>query len=76
MNQTSIARSIQDYLKDLGKEEQEKVLEFAKSLSLHKIEGVHTSSFHGVAGSISMEDLESMRKAIEEDCEQVKTDEW
>jgi len=36
MNQISITRSNQRNLKDLGKEEQEKVIEFAKALSSHK----------------------------------------
>ena len=76
MNQISIARSIQHYLKDLGKEEQEKVLEFTKALSSKKNDGVRGSSLLAIAGGISPEDLESMLKAIDDDCENVMSDEW
>ena len=76
MNQTSIARSIQHYLKDLGKEQQEKVLEFTKALCSQQIIGVHGSALIDVACGISPEDLAVMRKVIETNCEQVNSDDW
>ena len=56
MNQISITRSNQRNLKDLGKEEQEKVIEFAKALSSHKNDGVVGCLMLAVAGGISSED--------------------
>ena len=52
---------------------QRRVLEFAHALATSEPKGVPGASLLRFAGTISKEDLDLMEKAIEEDCEKVRT---
>jgi hypothetical protein len=76
MNIQSIEQSISDYIKTLNIEEQKKILEFARNLSLSKSKGSKGKDLIGFVSSINKEDLSLMQKVIELDCEQVNDNEW
>ena len=50
---------------------QRQVLEFARSLDGRRLKGMPGKSLLSFAGSIPLEDLETMTQAIKEGCEQV-----
>jgi len=52
------------------------VLEFARTLAGSTIQGVPGWQLLRFAGAIPPDDIQLMRSAIEQDCEQVDTDEW
>lgn len=76
MNTQSIEKSISDYIKTLNIEEQKKILEFVRNLSLSKTKGSNGKDLISFASSINNEDLSLMQKAIDLDCEQVNDNEW
>ena len=55
---------------------QQQVLEFARSLADSPIQGVPGSQLLRFAGTIPLQDIELMRQAIAQDCEQVDLNEW
>ena len=55
---------------------QQQVLEFARSLTGSPIRGVPGSQLLRFAGTISLQDIELMREAIAQDCEQADLNEW
>lgn len=65
-------------LQQLGMVAQQKVLEFAKSLrkSPNDPSSANVDLVAQFAGSISMEDLQSMQRAIKDGCEMVDFNEW
>jgi hypothetical protein len=52
------------------------VLEFVRSLVKVEVRGTPGSQLLRFAGSIPSDDLQLMREAIEQDCEQIDVDEW
>ena len=52
------------------------VLEFVRSLIKTEVRGTPGHQLLRFAGSIPSDDLQVMRKAIEQDCERVDVDEW
>ena len=76
MNEMSLEQAISQYLKNLGAEEQQEVLEFARALFLSKHKGVPGQSLLSFAGSIDQKDAELMLQAIERDCEKITHDDW
>ncbi|NDJ22380.1 hypothetical protein GS682_12200 [Nostoc sp. B(2019)] len=52
------------------------VLEFARILTKSQVQGTPGQQLLRFAGSIPPDDLQLMREAIEQDCEQVDTSEW
>ncbi len=76
MNTQSIEQSISNYIKTLNVEEQKKILEFVRNLSLSKTKGSNGKDLISFASSINNEDLSLMQKAIDLDCEQVNDNEW
>jgi len=76
MNSVSFERTIVEYLKRLGVEEQRRVLEFARALSTSKLSGVAGEPLLSFGGSIDKKDLDLMQEVIEEGCEKVVADEW
>lgn len=55
---------------------QRQVLEFVRSLAKAEVRGTPGQQLLRFAGSISSDDLQLMREAIEQDCERVDIDEW
>ncbi|HMN47502.1 MAG TPA: hypothetical protein PKD67_00035 [Ignavibacteriaceae bacterium] len=76
MNTQSIEQSISNYIKTLNVEEQKKILEFVRNLSLSKTKGSNGKDLINFASYINDEDLSLMQKAIDLDCEQVNDNEW
>ncbi|MFQ5688016.1 MAG: hypothetical protein ACE5GV_15320 [Candidatus Scalindua sp.] len=60
----------------LGNGEQEAVLNFISSLITRKTKGVKGKSLLSFAGTIDSNDLEQMKRTIEEDCERVNLNDW
>jgi hypothetical protein len=55
---------------------QYRVLEFAQTLVGSQIHGIPGKQLLNFAGTISPTDIQLMREAIEQGCEQVDIDEW
>lgn len=75
MESSSIPDTVRECVEHLPGAEQARVLEYAKSLARPR-RGVPGKDLLKFAGTISLEDLEIMRLAIEEGCERVDPDEW
>ena len=73
---TPIVAKVVEQLRDLPQELQWRVLEFARALAQSTPRGVPGRQLLHLAGTISPEDAELMREAIERGCEQVDTNEW
>ena len=71
-----IIEKVVEQLETLPSSLQQQVLAFVEALKLHTLQGVPGHQLLEFAGSISEDDLQRMRQAIEEDCEQVDLDEW
>ncbi len=69
---------IDQEIQQLGIIAQQRVLEFAKSLRHHREndESATSSVVDQFVGSIALDDLELMRTAIEDGCEQVDVNGW
>jgi hypothetical protein len=65
-----------EQLKTLPQELQWRVLEFTRALAQSTPRGVPGRQLQHLAGTISAEDAELMRDAIERGCEQVDANEW
>ena len=72
----SLEADLHYQLEQLSTERQRQVLEFARSLVAHQLRGVPGKDLLRFAGAIHGDDLEIMRQAIEEGCEQVDLSEW
>jgi len=57
-------------------EQQQQVLEFARTLAATRIRGVPGKDLLRFAGTIAADDLAVMKQAIEAGCEQVDQNEW
>jgi len=57
-------------------EDQRKVLDLARALAERKTRGVRGRDLLPFTRGFSKEDLEVMRRAVEEDCERVDLSEW
>jgi len=57
-------------------EDQRKVLDLARKLAERKTRGVKGKDLLPFTMGFSKEDLEVMRRAVEEDCERVDLSEW
>ncbi|WP_059001923.1 hypothetical protein [Leptolyngbya sp. NIES-2104] len=73
---SSILDEVIEQLRRMPKNSQKRVLEFAKSLNHSTVQGVPGSQLLRFAGVIAPDDIALMRKAIEQDCEQVDMNEW
>ena len=74
-NPTTIQEIVQR-LENLSPRQQQEVLDFTMELSGELPEGTSIKEFIKFAGTIPLKDLEEMKQAIEEDCEQVHASEW
>ncbi|HBB35620.1 MAG TPA: hypothetical protein DDZ80_26895 [Cyanobacteria bacterium UBA8803] len=72
----SILEQVIEQLKVMPQDLQWQVLEFARTLAGSTIQGVPGWQLLRFAGAIPPDDIQLMREAIEQDCEQVDTDEW
>jgi hypothetical protein len=72
----SIIEEVVEQLKGMPQQLQWQVLEFVRTLGNAKVRGTPGQQLLRFAGSIPADDLQSMREAIEQDCEQVDVNEW
>ena len=73
---TPILDKLIEQLKIMPQDLQWRVLEFARTISGSTIQGVPGRQLLRFAGSIPPDDVQLMRQAIEQDCEQVDLDDW
>lgn len=73
---TSIIDRVLEQLKTLPHDLQLRVLEFTRALTLSTPRGVPGEQLLHFAGTIPPDDVQRMREAIEQGCEQVDTNEW
>ena len=71
----SIIDEVVEQLKAMPQDLQWQVLEFARTLKV-EIQGTPGRNLLPFAGSIPPDDLQLMREAIEQGCEQVDLNEW
>ncbi|NDJ17900.1 hypothetical protein [Myxacorys almedinensis] len=72
----SVIDEIIERLKVMPQHLQWQVLEFTRTLSRTKVRGIAGKQLLRFAGSIPPDDLQLIREAIEQDCEQVDVNEW
>ena len=72
----SIIDEVVGQLKVMPQHLQWQVLQFVRTLIKLEVRGVPGQQLLQFAGSIPSDDLQVMREAIEQDCEQVDIDEW
>lgn len=73
---TSILNEVVEQLRIMPQSLQQQVLDFARTLTDSTVQGVPGSQLLRFAGTIQASDLELMRQAIKQDCEQVDLNEW
>lgn len=73
---TPIIDKVIEQLRDLPQELQWRVLEFTRALAISSPRGVPGGQLLSFAGAISPDDVQLMREAIEQGCEQVDANEW
>ena len=72
----TVAEQVLEQLQALPPEHQRRVLDFARALAAPAPAGVPGKQLLRFAGTIPLDDLRRMARAIEEGCEQVNADEW
>jgi len=73
---TLVVEKVVEQLKELPYELQWRVLEFTRALALTAPRGVPGKQLLRFAGALPVSEVELMRRAIEQGCEQANTDEW
>ncbi len=73
---TLVIEKVVEQLKELPYELQWRVLEFTRALALTAPRGVPGKQLLRFAGALPVSEVELMRRAIEQGCEQANTDEW
>jgi hypothetical protein len=73
---TPVVDKVVEQLRDLPYELQWRVLEFTRALAVSVPHGVPGQQLLEFAGSIPPDDLQVMRQAIQDGCEQVDANEW
>lgn len=76
MVETSIERDFIEEIHKLDRQQQERVLEFARSLANVQSAGIPGKYLLGFAGTIDKEDLRAMARTIDKGCERVNRNEW
>lgn len=76
MEKSTTIQEIVQRSENLSPEQQQKVLDFALELSGELSKRYPGEKLLKLVGTISLEDLEIMKQAIEEGCEQVNESEW
>ena len=75
MDDTIISKVVEQ-LRMMPDDLQQEVLYFTQRLQVSKPAGVAGKTLIQFAGTIPLDDLETMRQAISADCEQVDLNEW
>ena len=73
---STIKSKVVEQLETLPENLQQQVLEFVQALQISARQGVPGKQLLKFAGAIPLGDLQLMRQAIEEKCEQVDLNEW
>ena len=73
---TPIVDKVIEHLKALPHELQWRVLEFTRALALSTPHGVPGQQLLRFAGTIPPDDVQLIREAIEQGCEQIDANEW
>ena len=73
---SSLISSLIAQVTSLSDDLQRQVLEFVRALKSSAGRGVAGERLLRFAGSIPIDDLEVMRKAIEQDCRRIDPNEW
>jgi len=76
MVNAKVQAELLDELSHLAPPLQTRVLEFAKSLRSGSPPTSWDERLAGLFGSLSKDEADAMMKVIEEDCEQIRPDEW
>jgi hypothetical protein len=72
----SVIDQVVEQLRSMPQLLQWEVLEFARTLTSSKIQGVSGQQLLRFAGTIPVDDLQLMQEAIEQDCKQFDSNEW
>ncbi len=72
----TLVDKVVEQLKTLPEELQWRVFEFTRALAVSVPHGIPGQQLLRFAGTIPLDDLHLMRQVIEQDCEQVDTNEW
>jgi hypothetical protein len=72
----ALERELHEHLSHLALEQQQQVVAFARALAATRMRGVPGQSLLQFAGAIEADDIVVMAQAIEDDCEQVNSNEW
>ena len=74
----NLEQELHQHLERLPPNQQQEVLDFVRNLQIKNepIRGVSGKNFLQFAGQIDLADLDKMKQAIEESCEQVYPNEW
>jgi hypothetical protein len=72
----NLERELNEQISQLPAEQQQRVLDFARSLAGALVNGTGGQALLAHAGAIDLDDLALMTQAIEEDCETINSDEW
>jgi len=72
----TIRAKVIEQLETLPENLQGQVLEFVQALQMRVRRGVPGKKLLRFAGAIPLDDVELMRQAIEDECEQVDLNEW
>lgn len=73
---SAITTEVIEQLETLPENLQRQVLKFVQALQMFARRGIPGKQLLQFAGSIPLDDLELMRQAIEDECEQVDLNEW
>jgi hypothetical protein len=76
MIERELQQELLDHMSRLPSDKQRRVVEFAAALSYTTEQGVPASKLLELAGTLPSEDADEMRRAVEEDCEQIDRNGW
>jgi len=76
MLNATVKKEIVNQIDLLDYEHQRRVLEFARILAVTGPKGVPGKQFLSFAGAIHADDLNTIKQAIEDNCEKVNPNEW
>lgn len=76
INKPDLKSKIIDELDNLSWEQQKKMLDYLLSLKIPQIKGTSGKDLLQFCGAITKHDLDTMERAIAEDCEKVEANGW
>lgn len=76
MADTTIEKAILDEVHHLGTDHQQKVLDYARSLSENGLKSVSGKDLLRFAGTIEKDDLKKITQAVNDGCENINANEW